>query len=134
MNCHRRNVIVRLGLTLMLAFMLGASAGCIYQGSPLMDLIIENQTKRVLKIAVNDYPVGEVQPSAQITRKNVDMNMGEYVVEAKNAQGEVVFSETYTFNPNDKHHLQKMGDRVYKAVIPPLENDSESSDNITLNK
>ena len=105
---------------LMTTVMCGTLIGCVYQGSPLMTIIVENQTTQNLKLAVDDFPVGEVQPGAQISRNDVDMDMGEYLIEAKNSQGEVIFSETYNFNPDEKYHLQKVDSRTYKAVIPPL--------------
>jgi len=71
--------------------------------------------------------LGEIAPGEQVTTKH-DMNLGEYPITAKNAQGEIVFSETYTFMPEDKYHLIELDVRhegvvkVYKAVIPPLTN------------
>jgi hypothetical protein len=129
MNYKRRNLLAWLGL-MMLTSMLLVPIGCINQGSPLMTLVIENQTEQELIIFMHNENIGEVKSGARITL-TTDLNMGEYPVEAKNAQGKIVFSETFTFMPDDKYHLQKIEDRVYKAVIPPLENGSESSANAT---
>ena len=83
-----------------------------------MDLLIENQTEQLLTIYVHGEKISDVQPRAQINIMS-DMNVGVYEIEARNSQGEIVFSEIYTYNPNDKYHLQKIGDGVYKAVILP---------------
>ena len=99
-------------------------------GSPLIDIIIENQTDQVLTIyyAGGGSPLGDIAPGEQVTIKR-DMNLGEYPITAKNAQGEIVFSETYTFMLDDKYHLQETDEvhegvvKVYKAVIPPLQGD-----------
>ena len=85
-----------------------------------MRLIIENRSDQVLTIYHDNYQVGSVEPGGRIDDDNTSMNTGRYPIEAKNAQGEVVFSETFTFKPKDKYHLQQVEERVYRAVIPPI--------------
>ena len=87
---------------------------------PLMRLIIENQTDQVLTIYIENLNLGNVEPGGNITRDKFPMM--EHLIKALNAQGEVIFSETYTFKTKDKYHLQETDEQVYKAVIPPLEN------------
>ena len=110
----------------MLTLILAASAGCIYRGSPLVDLIIENRTDQVLTVILDDGLVGKVRPGDKITRKNLDISFHEYVIEAKNAQGEIVFFRRYVFED-----FQKIDGGVYKVVISQLGKGPESSDNIT---
>ena len=115
MNYKRKNVIAYLGSILLLVLVLVASIAC--WGSPLVDLIIENRTDQVLTVILDDGLVGKVRPGDKITRKNLDISFHEYVIEAKNAQGEIVFSQSYVFED-----FQKIDGGVYKVVIPPLQN------------
>ncbi len=123
--CRRRNSMVWLSLILILSLSSMANA-CgttepVGGGSRLFDMVIENQTDRVLTIYYDKtYEVGVIEAGGSITQK-VSMNRGSYPITAKNTQGEVVFSETFTFIPDDKYHLQKIEEQVYKAVIPPLQ-------------
>ena len=105
---------------------------------PLVDIVIENQTDQVLTIyyAGGGAPLGDIAPGEQITIKR-DMNIGEYPITAKNRQGKVVFSQVYSFTTNleriDGKGASPYG-RIYKGVIPPLENGLGSSDNVTSEK
>jgi len=89
-----------------------------------MRLIVENQTTQLLTIYLYDekHKAGSVEPGGKLIIENQSLDSGRYPVIAKNIQGEIIFSETYTFMPNDKYHLQEIEERVYKAVIPPLQN------------
>ena len=101
----------------MLVVILAASASCMCWGSPSFTLIVENQTEYELTIYVNDYEIGNVSPGAQIIDKEMSLNIGKYHIEAKNMQGETVFSKTLTFE-----QMQRVDNkRIWKAVIPPLE-------------
>ncbi|MFC1902104.1 hypothetical protein ACFLX3_04175 [Chloroflexota bacterium] len=104
-------------------------------GSPLFSLIIENQSDHVLTIyhgsvidiATNQVswatnPIGDVSPGQQITIENMSLNSGWYPIKAIDRQGETIFSEIYTFKTKDKYHLQRIEERLYKGVIPPLGN------------
>jgi hypothetical protein len=113
MSNMRRVVILQLILILMFGVILVLSAAC---AAIAIDIIIENQTEHVLTIYVNDYLVGDVKPGAQITREDANRDIGEYLIEAKNAQGEIVFSRTFTFET-----LQRINGRLFKVVIPPLQ-------------
>ncbi|MFC2007554.1 hypothetical protein ACFLVB_03030 [Chloroflexota bacterium] len=126
-----RNSMVWLTLILMLIISLVAS-GCgsdyaksptepVGGGSPLMRLVVENQTDQVLTIHFENLSSDSVEPGGQIILRNLSMNSGSYPIIAKNPQGETVFSETFTFKTEDKYHLQELEERVYKAVIPPLQ-------------
>ena len=90
-------------------------------GSAFFNIIIENQTDQVLTIYnESNYEIGSVEPGEQITMVNQGIDMGYYPIEAKNTEGEVVFLETFTFKTKDKYHLERIQERIYKAVIPPL--------------
>lgn len=126
MKSDKRIKTVLLSLILILIGLLAVSSGCV--GSPIFDLVIENQTDQVLTIYMysDTHPVGKVEPGKTIITQ-IEGNRGEYPIKAKNVAGEVVFSETYSFKTN----LQRIDGRVYKAVIPPLGKGPESSDNVT---
>jgi hypothetical protein len=124
MNRQKR-FIVWLGLLLMLMVISASSVAC--WGSPLFDLMIENQTGQTLTVFIDGLRIGEVGPGGQITRKNTPWDIGEYLIEAKNAQGEVIFDETLT-----RSDMQRIDNkRIYKATIPPLTKAPESSNNVT---
>jgi hypothetical protein len=110
----------------MLLVILVASVAC--WGSPSFKLIVENQTEYTLTIYVNDYKMGNVSPGTQISDSPFGIDTGAFHIKAKNTKGEIVFSETYTFKSKDKYRLIEIDEKhkgvtkVYKAVIPPLEN------------
>ena len=126
---------------LILGLVIPGLTGC--WGTPLIDVIIENQTSQTLTVfwhsyyeVTSSYLIGEVMPGEQIVSKQHPLH-DTYHFSAKNTLGETVFSETYTLDAENKYHLVKTDEKhagvvgVYKAVIPPLENGSASSDNIT---
>jgi len=108
MNRQRKSIIFGLSLVLMLGAILTASVACIEY---TCDLVIENQTEDVLTIYRNDYLIGDVEPGEQIT-KEVPRDIGDHLIVAKNAQGEIVYSKKYT--PRDLEEAD------YKVVIPPV--------------
>ena len=114
MNKQRRGVVLWLGLILMLIVMLAVSTAC--WGSPNFELIIENPTQHELTIYVNDYEIGNVSHGEQIKDTGLLWDTGKYHVEAKNIQGEIIFSETLT-----REKMQRIESRVYKVVISPLQ-------------
>ena len=115
MNKKIRIVALLLCLMLMFTLLLSAYIGCIYRGSPIVDLIIENQTDQVITIVLDGGLVGKVRASDMIT-KQIDIGMSEYVIEAKNTQGKIVFSRSYDFED-----FQEVDEDVYKVVITSLE-------------
>lgn len=99
---------------ILLTFILTASFSC--WGSPAFELIVENQTEYDLTIYVNDYKIGNVNAGEQITKTGIPWDTGKYHIEVKNTHGEIIFSKTL-----NRAQMQKIESRVYKAVIPPLE-------------
>jgi len=84
-------------------------------GSPTFKLIVENQTEYDLTIYVDDYKIGNVNPGEQITESRMLLDIGKYHIEAKNAEGDTVFSKTFTFE-----QMQRIDNkRIWKVVIPP---------------
>jgi hypothetical protein len=102
---------------------------CTLWGSPLIDIIIENQTDQVLTIYLgsDNYLLGNVNAGNQITTK-APLDIGKYEITAKNIYGYTVFSETYTHYTEDKYQLFEVDEKhqgvvkVYKAIIPSLKN------------
>ncbi len=82
----------------------------------LFDMVIENHTDQILTIYSGEREIGDVEPGEQIVVKDLVVDFGKYLIIAKNTQGEVVFSETYSFKTN----LEKINGRTYKGIIPPL--------------
>jgi hypothetical protein len=111
--------------------------GCF--GSPLIDIIIENQTGQTLTVYHGDISgklLGEITSGSQISVQ-WGMDNGPYQITAKDSIGKVVFSGNYTHNKNDEYHLIETNIKhegvvkVYKAVIPPLTKSPINSDNAT---
>lgn len=118
-----RGVVLWFSLILILIVILVASVAC--WGDPSFKIIFENQSEHDLTIYVNDYKVGDVSPGEQITATGLSFTITIFHIEAKNPQGEIIFSETLT-----REQMQKIESRVYKVVIPPLQN-APGSDNVT---
>jgi len=99
---------------------------------PMAPLRVENQTDETLSIYVKwqdeVYYVGDVAPGEEIKNDNPRiLEFSSFPIEAKDAQGNVVYSRIYTMvEMTEKLH--------YKVVIPPLQKGLESSDNITIYK
>jgi hypothetical protein len=139
MGCHGGNAMLttrRLRQSLLLTIIAVSLqlSGC--WGSPAIGIVIENQTDEVLTVHFLGGNRGyDVAPRQQVVVEGPG-NTGNYPIVAKNENGEIVFSETYTFMPEDKYHLvetnlQRRGVvKVYKAIIPPL---ATTSDNVTDN-
>jgi len=83
-------------------------------GDPSFKLILENRSEYDLTIYVNDYEVGQASSGEEITDR-IPMTVTDFHIEAKNIQGEVIFSKTLT-----REQMQEIESRVYKVVIPPL--------------
>lgn len=116
----------RLTLLLTLVFISVFTTGC-WMGSPAIDIIVENQTGQVLTVFVSSSkPSGTIAPGQRQIVKSLSLDEGRYPIVAKNLEGKVVFSETYTFYPDGPYHLIETNLRhkgvvnVYKAIIPPL--------------
>ena len=97
-------------LILIITIILAMSVGC--WGSRTFNLVIENKTEYILTIYMNDYRIGEVKPSTQITKVE-SIDVGTYLIVAKNDNGENVFSKEYSWI--------ELKDMKYKVVIvePP---------------
>ena len=86
---------------------------------PIAPLRVENQTDQTLSIYVRwheeAYYVGDVAPGEEIKNTNPRiLHLGSFPIEAEDAQGNVVYSKTYT-------NLELRKELKWKVVIPPLE-------------
>ena len=106
---------------------------------PPIEIIIMNHTDEVLTITMNEDLLGTVETSSQISVKRPKREI-EYAITAKNAQGEIVLSQTFVEDEviemfphlaGEMQVIENIGDNTYKVVIPPLREGSESSDNTT---
>jgi hypothetical protein len=111
---HRRVVIVWLSLMVMLIVVSASSIACEF----LFDMVIENQTSQTLTIYLDGRQLGTVVPSGNITATGLPSSVNMFLVVAKSAQGETVFSKTLS-----RQQMQSIGRTkpVYKVVIPPQE-------------
>ena len=109
---QRKGFVLWLCLLLILMAILVSSVSC--WGSPLFELIVENQTEYDLTIYVNDFKMGNVSPGGQISDRHFSIDTGKFHIEAKNEDGGTIFSKTLTFE-----QMQEIKSRVYKVVISP---------------
>ncbi len=93
------------------------------------DLVIENQTTKVLTIYSDETALGNVGPGAQIIQRRIPSNSTPWLIVAKNLQGETVFSRSFKYND-----MQYIGNGTYKVVITRSEKGAEISSNTTVNK
>ena len=97
-NNWRRQSIALLFPILILISVPASLSGC--ECSTAINVVIENQTDQVLTISYYEDTkgMGDLEPGQQIT-VNASGISGEFPIVARNMEGEIVFSETYTFNP-----------------------------------
>ncbi len=142
-NYRRRKSFILIGFIILLtSISFLTNLGCSFQNNTyIVDIIIENQTDQVLIIyedSISDpgdinhcYKIGEVKPGENIVFRVSDA-VYNYPVFAVNEEGEIVFSKTlslYSLPRVDEVHEGVKW--VYKAIIPPLGNGLENSDNVT---
>ncbi|MFC1909051.1 hypothetical protein ACFLXD_04255 [Chloroflexota bacterium] len=113
-NFIQRTGIIWLCLMALVSIVIFSGCAC---PEPLVNIVIENQSEKTLTIYYGGggSSLGEIAHGEQITIRR-DANLGSYPITAKNTQGEVVFSETYSFKTN----LEKINGRTFKGIIPPL--------------
>ena len=107
--------VLMVGSLLLLLTLSFALLSC----EPVAPLRIENQSDQTLYIYVRwhgqTYYVGDVAPGAEIKNNNRQiLQFSSFPIEATNAQGNVVYSKTYTT-------LELMEKLDWKVVIPPLQ-------------
>jgi len=77
---------------------------------PALPLQIENQSSMSLTIYVRGHGAGNVGPNSSIKVKNVAMIYSDYLIEAKNSQGEIIYSRNFS--------TSELHDVGWKVVIP----------------
>jgi hypothetical protein len=112
----RSNRLSLVLLSSLLLISLLASSACI--GDPGSYLTIDNQTDLTLGIFIDELPTIDVPPhererfSTIIIHPNPDFSDDhKYLIEAKTEDGEVVYSEEFTW--------QELDDMDWTIVIPP---------------
>ena len=92
---------------------------------------VDNRTDQSLVIFIDNLRRASVQPrevikfgTLAILPKNIYPIDKKFLVEAKTENEEVVYSKNFSW--------QELHDMNWEIVIPPLENGSASSDNITM--
>ena len=111
--CRQKNSMVWLGLIFMVFILIMTSLAC--EGA--IPIRVVNQTDQTLTIIINKVKIGEVDPGMEIKNQNplVNTASGTYFIEAKNAQGDTIYSESFTFD-------QLSRDMRWKVVISPSQN------------
>ena len=104
---YQRNNVRAWTIIIVLILICALSVFC----DPSIQITVENQTKYVLTISIESYSKENVKPGEQITRRAY-INARSYNIEAKNDQGEVVFSEELM-----KDQMQKISSLKYKVII-----------------
>jgi hypothetical protein len=98
-------------------FLLPLLTGC--WGDPGTFLKIDNQTDQTLVIFIDNLHDADVQPeelkefpTTNILPENIYPDDKKFLIEAKTKQGEVIYSENFTW--------QELDDMDWTIVIPPL--------------
>jgi len=91
---RRAIVLARAVQLLLLTVLLLVLVACVVD--PAVQIRIQNKTDQRLTVTVWGYEAGDLPPGAEITY--VALYSREYLVEAKNQQGTVVFRRTVTRN------------------------------------
>jgi hypothetical protein len=109
MNLKIKQKMLLVECVLILAMLPLFTVACI--GEPMAPLKVKNETNLTLSIYVNidwldeTYFVGDVAPGKEIENENPKiLHFGRFPIEAKDAQGKVVYSDTYSvFQLEDAH-------------------------------
>jgi len=121
MKRRANNVILLLTSVLLIMVLLLVGQAC----DPAVPLQIENQTDMVLTAYIGGKRIGDVEPNNRIKVKDLSATFSYILIEAKNSEGEVVYSRKSSFN--------QLHDADWKVVITPLEISPEGS-NTTIAK
>ena len=109
MNHTRSKRLLLLSLVvLLLGVLLVVVVGCEYS-APFK---IKNQTDLTLTIIISGESIGNAKAGEEIKNRNprVLMTSRDYLIEAKNSQGDIVYSKSFSYD-----ELVDMG---WKIVIP----------------
>ena len=112
MSIGRRKILLN---TIFLIWLLGLIATTSIACERPAPIRVVNQTDQTLTIFITKQKIGEVGPGAEISNQNSLVPAGgikEYLIEAKNAQGNSVYSRSFTFD-------QLSRDMNWRVVIPP---------------
>jgi hypothetical protein len=107
MKCRQNGTLLIILVAMLLVVLLPVAVGC----DPLLVLEFENRTDQVLTIYVDGHRIDDVKPGETIERETVPAVLTRHLIEARNAQGEVVYSKVFT-----KREISKAN---YKIVISP---------------
>ena len=94
-------------LLLILNVLLIGGAAC----ELLAPIQIENKTSETLTIYIDEYLIGDVKPNDKIKNDMVFAGQDWYLIEAYDAQGNVVYSHKFS-----DEEIEKID---WKVVIPP---------------
>ncbi len=73
---------------------MGTSLAC----EPDIPIRVINQTDQTLAIFINGHSIGDVRPSAEIKNTTVSAVLKEYLIKARNTQGNTIYSRSFTFD------------------------------------
>ena len=98
-------------LTLTLALGTCGLTGCIDYGTPIITIIVHNQTDETLQIFLDgEVFVGEAVPGGEMQFKTVGVS-GDYIITAKDIEGNRVYDTGFTYVGRSK--------RTYHVYFPP---------------
>ncbi len=103
MNINFRISSVLLLVTFVLSMM--SAVAC----ESLAPIIVENQTTETLSININNVPIGDVVPRAELKNRTVMIDPS-FKIEARNAAGRVVYANKFSYE-----EMKKIN---WKIVIP----------------
>jgi hypothetical protein len=107
MKCQQNGTLLIILMAMLLVVLLLVAIGCEY----MLVLEFENRTDQVLTIYVDGHRIDDVKPGETIKRETVPAVSADYLIEARDAKGEVVYSKVFT-----NLDLSKVKDKI---VISP---------------
>ena len=98
-------------ILLLIIMLLIAATAC----EPALTLEFENQTDQILTIYVQGVKIDEVAPRIKIKRDAAPIMDGKFLIEAKNAQEDIIYSKEFT--------LKELDELDFKIVISHTKNE-----------
>jgi hypothetical protein len=102
MRFSLKKIMPHLILVLFSGFVMVMIPGCPLWGSPVFDMVVDNQTTQVLSIHIddgyketNDSSGVKVKPGEKITER-WPMDMQKFNIVAKNSSGDIIYSKVYS--------------------------------------
>ena len=106
-----RNIVIKKKIPLLIfiaVLLMSLFAGCFPWGDPGVEICVDNRTDQTLSIFITELYEYDVPPrkvvrfgTMEISDPDLPWALDKYLIEAKTKQGEVVYSEEFTWQELD---------------------------------